>query len=525
MRRALLVVLSGFAGCEGQILLDGPPEPDASRDVPVVAAAGGQAGGLSVTAGGNATADAGFDAGSTVTQPPTREAVLDEVMFSQAVTAPLLRQGVMVPAARREVPLVHSRELMLQVTAEALVQSFVNRPVEVVLELESADAGPSRLSAVSSVEAVGRPFAADAGARFVLPARAIAPDVRFRISLNAAGTGQPLDRFPSDGGFAALEPWPERMPLRVMLVPVSNDCAMAPAMTPELRRTIETYLWNTYPVNDLEVRVHAPISITGCDDGDVMDRLSAMRRSEGLGPQWYYQAQLSQNLGGYAYVFEDDNEVDADRVGWVGYWPGGEPVNVAHELGHNHGSDHTFSSGASPPYQPAAGKAFGGRAHFGFAVRGGHHPWVSGDIGGRVFPPTLVGSARADNGRDQNFYDVMSYESPYWVSAFTYSEWANRMRASNRWAAFGARGAALPVVSMTVSRSADVRWSSESARLTGTLETASVVSGEREWPVLVEVVRGCDAEVARLRFVEPFVEWQHQAFELRLGARRYVHQP
>lgn len=519
MRRLVLLGVV-WLGCEGEILVPERPrlqEPPAQQVMPMPTS-------MPLTPMPMPPVTVPVDAGRPPA-PATREAVIDEVMFSQAVTAPLVRLGVWVPPAQRAVPLVHSRGLMLQVTAEAKVPAFVNRALEVSLDVQSDDGGLTRLEGTLRAEPTGRAFAADAGVRFVLDAARVKPDARVRFTLLEPGpTPRTLDVFPADGGFVALEPWPDRMPLRLMVVPVTNGCSTAPVMSPALRQVIETYVWNVYPVNDLEVRYHAPITITGCGEGDVMDQLSALRTREALGPQWYYQAQLSQNIGGYAYIFEDDTEVDADRVGWVGYWPGEEPVNVAHELGHSHGSDHTFSGSASPPYQPAAGKAYGGREHFGFALRGGHHPWVSGEIGGRVFPPTITAGARIDNGRDQNFYDVMSYTSPYWVSAFSYSEWARRIRASNRWAAFGPRGPSVPLVSMSRGFDGVVRWSAVEGRLGSTVEDATLVTSDGLSPIRVEVVRGCGDDVARLRFVA--VEgWQQRTFTLWHRGVSFVHEP
>ncbi|MCU0696245.1 MAG: zinc-dependent metalloprotease [Myxococcaceae bacterium] len=516
-RAALLGVMWVCAGCEGVIVVPGRPAPDAPLAPPPDP----------VTAPAPRTSPeptAVVDAGPPVVSA-TREAVLDEVMFSQAVTAPLFRQGQWVAPARREVPLLHGRGLMLQVTAEAKSPAFVQRALEVSLDVQSDDGGSTHLEGALTAEPAGRAFTGDAGVRFVLEASQVRPDARVRLTLLEPGPSRrTLDVFPADGGFVALEPWPERMPLRLMVVPVANDCAAAPALSPALRQVIETYVWNLYPVNDLEVRYHAPLTITGCGAGDVMDQLSSLRAREALGPQWYYQAQLAQNLGGYAYIFEDDTEVDADRVGWVGFWPGDEPVNVAHELGHNHGSDHTFSSSASPPYQPPAGRAYGGREHFGFALRSGHHPWASGDIGGRVLAPTIASGARVDNGRDQNFYDAMSYTSPYWVSAFTYTEWARRIRASNRWAAFGPRGPAVPLVAMSRDLDGVVRWSAVEGRLGSTMEDAMLVTHDGTTPVRVEVVRGCGDDVARLRF-QWDRDWPRRSFTLWHRGVPFVHEP
>lgn len=436
---------------------------------------------------------------------------VDDVVLDQAVATTLVRNGAWVAEASREAPVVTQRDALVQVTW-TLEAGFVSRPIEGRLTIVQSGGASNTLVVVRTPSGGGDVSTFEGAFSFLVDGTLLrdATKIRFAFHETEVGSFAGDDsgaRFPANGGDQALEPWTGTMALHVMIVPTATSCAAAPSMQAAIRATIESYIYNQFPINALEVRYHAPISVASCGEGTIMDDLEALRDAEALGPEWYYQAHFSNasdtSSGGFAWVFEDDAEVNADRVSWVQYWAGEEPMNVTHELGHNHGSNHTFSSNATPPYVPAAGKDYGGRPAYGFAIRGEHQPGVDGVIRHRILAPTIDGSGhRVDNGDDANFFDAMSYDQPYWISPFTYGEWARRIRASRAWPSSGARAARVAVLEGFRHESGEVTWRLRVAEPPRGDTVRFALDGIPR-DVAADITRGDDAEALRIRVVAP----------------------
>ncbi len=113
----------------------------------------------------------------------------------------------------------------------------------------------------------------------------------------------------------------------------------------------------------------------------------------------------------------------------------------AHELGHNHGREHTFED---PSFPGSTVDNCGTTSGFGWGPRSALMPssgWSNDlDLGLAWFDPheTLLQPtgdpcAGAPEGNRWNFNDFMSYQYPYWVSAYTYAAAAERVRLISSW--------------------------------------------------------------------------------------------
>jgi hypothetical protein len=465
-----------------------------------------------------------------------RGIAIDDVTINQAVSSTLVRDGAWVEPSAREVPVITQRDALVQVTWR-LAEDFALRAIEARLELVQED-GTSLVRASTRTPSSAPDRSTMEGVfSFVIEGSAIRDATKLRVGFyetdETAVPGSDIGaRFPASGSTQSLAPWTGVMPLRIMIVPTKTSCAAAPVLGGAQRAVIESYIYNLFPTNALEVRYHAAIAVPSCGEGDIMSDLVALRTSEGLGPEWYYQAHFSNDSetssGGFAWVFEEDDASD-DRVSWVQYWAGEEPVNVTHELGHNHGSNHTFSSNASPPYVPQAGAAYGGRNGYSFALRGVHHPWVEAEpIRHRILAPTIDASgARLDHGDDATFHDAMSYDEPFWVSAFTYAEWARRIRASAGWGSAGEGGPTIEVIEAFVNGRGETSWLRTYARAPHESLGVLVLEGV-ERSVVVDVTRGGEGNGARITFAlsslpSPSVE--RHAFTIAAEGIRITHAP
>ncbi len=488
-------------------------------------ASGGSASGGDAASGGTpGGASSGGSTGHSACRPPSG-IEFGDVRFNQGVASPLVEGGVWVPPDDRSVPLVVGRPVLLQ-SSWRLVGDAPNQPIEARLTIREGDEAEEVLT-TSMV--FGEPdwSRLDGVVSFELPAEKVTAATSFRLeycttsATSDAGVG--ARSFPAEEGLHPLLPWPDAMKIRVMIVPASTNCAAAPTLDAAKKEIIENYIYNLMPVAEVDVRYHEPIHISdSCGEGNVMSILADLREAEDLGPEWYYQAHFSNasntSSGGYGWVFEDDGEVDAERVSWVQYWAGEVPMNVVHELGHNHGSDHTYASDAYPPYVPAAGKDYGGRAEFGYALRAGTHPWVPGDIGGRLLPPTIDPSGvRVDNGEGQNFYDTMSYDQPYWVGSFSYSEWARRIAASNRWSSAGAKAPKRTRIRISVGEGGRLHVSRGLGAPIEARDTITIGDGTRQETLPARIVRDGHGSVGAV-----LIDAESTTLDLSSGSLEFI---
>jgi hypothetical protein len=274
----------------------------------------------------------------------------------------------------------------------------------------------------------------------------------FEADESLPGASNPV-RVPASGG-ADLGAWGDAMTVKVVVLPANDPAVDGSAYNPsaDVRAMMEADLYNLYPVQNIEVVWHDPVQISGCNDGaNILSQVSSYRNSEGMGPEVYYQALFSDThnnncwAGGMAWLVGAD--ANADRVSYSINHPGQSPNNFTHELGHSHGREHSFEDTAN--YEPNAypGPDCGRRTTNGYALQPAQHPkyvewnyapmatmedWIMAPTMGLGLDSYCLGHANFDAyGPAMN--DVMSYAYPYWVSAYTYRNLAERVRVQSTW--------------------------------------------------------------------------------------------
>lgn len=274
-------------------------------------------------------------------------------------------------------------------------------------------------------------------------------DTEFRVQfLEVFEEGEPAgdtsgSEFPA-GAFAPMGAWGDRMVLDVMLVPFTCSGYSDLVLDEIDLADFEAFVFNTYPVQELNLTVHEPVASSNCSEFDAAESdLPALREADGADPWVYYGGLMPGDGGGYSISIEGGDQMDYRRTfanhAWRDY---GLTFDLfAHELGHNHGRPHSFEDSAYPGNN---GGNCGGRTTRGWGVRPSLMP-SSGysndlDLGLAWFDPNETLLAPTDaacdgqpEGNRYNFNDMMSYVYPYWVSAHTYAAAAQRIRVLSAW--------------------------------------------------------------------------------------------
>lgn len=192
------------------------------------------------------------------------------------------------------------------------------------------------------------------------------------------------------------------------VIALANGMEADPAGHPMLGPT-RTLL----PIGDLAVTAHAPVASSSNEANDLMAQVQAIRAVEG--GNGYYMGLLSGEFSGAAGI---------GNIGRRTAYSVTSSSVIAHEFGHNLSLQHTPCGqpmGVDPAYpHPAASPGI-----WGYDFSGG----------GRLVPP-------------DEYKDVMSYCSPYWISDYSFDK-ALRYRLHGE-GLLSAAMAARPVTSLLV---------------------------------------------------------------------------
>jgi hypothetical protein len=249
--------------------------------------------------------------------------------------------------------------------------------------------------------------------------------------------------FPASGG-VDLQVWDDRMVLDVVMVPMYCDGYPSLDLSPDKVANFEAFLFNTYPVQELNLTVHEPVYSASCNEFDAAEYdLPALRESEGA-PAWvYYGGLLPGNGGGYSISTSGGDQMNYRRTFANHAWrdEGLTSDLFAHELGHNHGREHSFED---PSFPGATGAWCGPRMTYGWGPRSALMP-TSGfsndvslglnwyDPNQNLLLPTDTYCEGGAEGNRYNYNDFMSYTYPFWVGEYTYAALAERVRIISSW--------------------------------------------------------------------------------------------
>lgn len=372
------------------------------------------------------------------------------ITCNQGVDVFLVEDRKVVAKADRNAPLISKRGMLIR--ADYTVDAgFTSRPIDGLLELTQTDGSVEVLIHNRTVKDPADVNVYNGTFQWFLEADKVEAGTKISVLLAEPEgvkqtTGDASEaRLPGTGQIA-LEAWGDRMVLDIVLVPYDCGGSYKPLdLSTTNIEDFKNFLFNTYPVQELNLTVHKTLTPSKCDEFEVAENdLPALRKSEGAPPHVYYGGLLNGDGSGYSIYSGDSHLKSFRRTFALNAWRDfGLTFDLfAHELGHNHNRDHTFDD---PSYPFKNDGKCGGRGFHGYGVRSSMMPhsgygndraigipWI--DPHKRLLPPSDPNDCSGHkDGNKGNWNDFMSYTYPYWVSAYTYAALAERVRLISTW--------------------------------------------------------------------------------------------
>ena len=392
MRRTLLPLVLALVACGDDVRgdtdalagTDGPAsDPGSTSTASTDASAGATSDGATMGTG-TPTTDADESTGDLPSLEPANAAGgirITNVELNQGVGLLVGVDGAPQGADQRVAPIIAGRDALVRIDY-ALEADFAPRDLEARVHIGDETyvdirpiAGPSDWT---TLDGTFTAFidAGDLGAGATLEVELVEPDGAATVGADAGA------RFPADGPMS-LDAWADRMVLDIMLVPMTCDGFEPLELTEEKLANFEAFLFNTYPVQTLNLTVHEPVRSATCSEFYAAEYdLPALREADGADPWVYYGGLLPGDGGGYSIAVQGGDQVDYRRTFANHVWrdEGLTADLFAHELGHNHGRDHAFED---PSFPTETGDWCGPRPNFGWGPRSAAMPTsgYSNDVG------------------------------------------------------------------------------------------------------------------------------------------------
>jgi hypothetical protein len=375
-----------------------------------------------------------------VTRPELARGIrIAELSIYQTVKVPLMRDGVTV--LERNAPVIAGKEALLRVFVE-LLPGFQPRELSAKLELTSSAEPAKPLEVMQHIESNSSDAELTSSFNFVIPASSISATTRYAVSLWQSGAGpervidpandppidpaiepagelpiDPLARWPAtDGELDTLRPR-DAGPLRIMFVPyryTADGSDRLPEMDGATIARYKATLHGIYPASQIEFQMHDPVDYPGMIGpttgwSEWLEFHCAMREREAPDPKVLYYgtvaptedfASYGGGIAGISPLPSAASNYGRCSVG-LGF-PDFESTMI-HEIGHALGLEHApcGTSGGPFPYDEAR----------------------IGSWGLALPSKTLI--------EPSEYYDVMSYCDPVYISDYNYQRLFERIRYLN----------------------------------------------------------------------------------------------
>jgi hypothetical protein len=343
------------------------------------------------------------------------------VEVTQGVFIKLGMGDAVVAPEMRSSPLVEGRPLYVRVQV-ATDSGFQARMLRAVLSIETAGTrfeieDKKMISGSSTEEKLDSSF------NFLVPAANVKPMSSLVASVYEAGTATGPDpaappRFPATGT-ADLAVKAGKMEMTVVAIPegMLTD-------TPERRKKLENDIYDLYPVQKINLRIHDPVMLDGAfSSSKAFALLRDLREKENAQPHEYYHLLISTKGAGFsgtsnragAGVNDGPRRVAITIVNTPAI--DGNTNTVAHELGHNNGRAHSPGCGAAGP-----------DAMYPYTMPAG----FSGVDGFSLTNMAFKSKAM--------WRDLMSYCRPRWISDYVWNKFEERVRIVSAFPSANAMG-------------------------------------------------------------------------------------
>ena len=397
-------------------------------DLVISAGAGGATGAGGAASGGGgrtASSDAASSSSTGEPQPPPFVAAegvsIGQIALYQGVKRVLMQDGN-TPSSK--VPVVAGRPALIRVFATADA-SYDGSPVTARLDL--GDGAPIEVQQV--LQGTPSDDALESTINFDVPASAMVPGMTYRVDL-LQPPSHSKGNSPSASYISSIPAQASGKSLKIELIPVSygaDGSKRLPDTSAGQLQAYEELFFKLYPVAEVEITVHDPmlwnsnVSPNGNGWDALLDKIANLRQSDNAPDDVYYFGIFSptQNVGqfcgggcvaGLGMIGTPQDSYSRAAIG-LGY-PGDIATETAvHEIGHNHGRQHSPCGGAQGT-DPA-------------------YPYQDASIG--VWGYDLLDKELLS---PDKFTDVMGYCQPIWVSDFTYAALFNRIKSVNNASVF-----------------------------------------------------------------------------------------
>ena len=352
---------------------------------------------------------------------------ITNVAIFQAVKVPLVTDGKVVKT--RNAPVVVERPAVMRVYVKP--GSGYSR-TEVTAELRMVD-GTTRLPIIKDTKAIGEESSDEDTSstfNFEIPGTSLPKGVSYQIFLTQkggtvqkAGTADQA-RFPNSGGVQTLDPEVAGK-LKLVIVPVKYDADGSGRVPDTSAAQLDIYkstFMKLYAVADVDVTVREPfawtstISANGSGFSQVLNGITNLRRSDGVGADVYYYGALAPKssfgtfcgggcVTGLSSLAGLKTPFMRASVG-VGFTGQDSANTAAHEVGHAHGREHApcgNPGGPDPDYPYSGG--------------------VIGVWGYNILTKQFISPTRGK--------DMMGYCPNEWVSDYTFTALFDRIAQVN----------------------------------------------------------------------------------------------
>lgn len=341
---------------------------------------------------------------------------VSKVVLYQGVEVALMESGGEVPPSTRNADVIQGRDAIARVFVE-LAPGWTNREVSVRLYL-TTDGEEHTLYSRRELTTSSSQEDPDSTAQMEVPAELIAADTRYAVEVVECTAGPEgtiaAPRFPADG---ELELGARRTgTVEVMFVPVAVD-TWEPDTSESVIDGYREYIEAMYPTTEVVTSLTDTMRISsGFDWSNLLDQLRDRRASEGVADEVYFYGLVrpSNTLRDYCgFGCTAGIGFVTDAGGWsagyrvacgLAYGDEESASTMAHEIGHNHGREHTPCNVAGDPAYPYEGGSIGS--------------WGYDKRSGGLFDPSM-------------YADIMGYCNPTWVSDWTYQAFADRVATMN----------------------------------------------------------------------------------------------
>jgi hypothetical protein len=310
-----------------------------------------------------------------------------EVRTSSTANLRILKAEWGQTVLKENLRLVAGKEALLRVHLVAVPSALsLSQPLAGAVYQGSAFVGNLSFTCPNPIPTTTAQGSLSTTCNATLPGNWVAPGLR--VELRADPNDQVAESDESDNALTLNPSVGAGTILHLTVVPVVHQGQTA--SVPSFSQT----LWRIWPLKETPYTTRAPYTFSGTLSGQdanawsqLLDELRALRQADGSGRYYYgfVKVGYTSGIAGIGYLGYPV------AVGWD--YSQSAPAVMAHELGHNFGRNHAPCGTGGDPY----------------------YPYPDGKIGAWGYD--LASGALKD---PNQYYDLMSYCGPKWVSDYNY---------------------------------------------------------------------------------------------------------